>query len=213
MSSTDVVPGTAAIGRARIRGVCAAVFALLVSVALPFAAMSRSVGSGAALFRMLPTGIVSLLLASALVVASHASTVEWRAPDAVESARPAASRILTGVGILLGLPCAWVSVFFEVLANTAPNCPAPVPVPGGIDNEGLSPGESALLERCEQSTPAEVGGLVTWSVVIAATAALLIVAMVMAKRSRIVGWAAIPTALAGCVIAFDLGHLAALLLR
>jgi hypothetical protein len=99
------------------------------------------------------------------------------------------------------------------LANTPPNCPAPVPVPGGIDDAQLSPGERALLDRCEQSTLAETAGLVTWALVIAATAALLIAGLVMAKRSRIVGWAAVPTALAGCVIAFDLGHLVALTLR
>jgi hypothetical protein len=176
-----------ALARARRRGAATQAATLLFSL----------IGAVAALF--VPPAVVSLVLLPLVALIVMSAIVEWRTPGAATSAKPVTSWLLIGLAFMVGLPLAPFSRAMESIVSLPAGC-APIP-----PQDGLPP----LHENyCAATTIAETAGMITWSAVMGTTAILLLAFAVMAKRSKLVGLAAIPTVIAGCVIAFDLGHLA-----
>jgi hypothetical protein len=203
-SSQRVASGRIERDRARLLG-ASAVAVLVALVGVVFV-----VGLSGWL-HAIPAGVVSFTLVAAIGLAAHAGLREWRSTPAPASFDPRLSRHLpTGMALLIGLPGVWISALVQSFDNTAsPGCPPVIFDDGGSHSRA----EAALLERCQQTTPAEVAGLVTWVIVIVATAVFLTGTAVMAKRSRVARWVAVPTAIAGCVVAPDLARVVAMIVR
>ncbi|GAB3417778.1 hypothetical protein [Flindersiella endophytica] len=157
----------------------------------------------------MPPGIVALILIVAIVVAGRAVVIEVRRRKDVTAGARVVARILITVAIMIGLPAGFVSLFFASLMYEDPDCP---PILGWQDSDPAD-FDPDLVARCEATSGGELAGLVTWTVVITVTAALLVAGYWLAGRSRIVGWVAVPLALAGCAVAYDLGNLAATVMR
>jgi hypothetical protein len=154
-----------------------------------------------------PPGVETLILLPAFIVAGHAVAVEWRSrqPDAV----PGFGRAMLSVAFLVALPAGYGSLYLATLAYEDPDCP---PILGWMDAPP-SDLSSDFVARCEATSAGELAGLVTWTAVVVITAALLVAGFWLTKRSRTATWMAIPLAVAGPVIAYDLGHLAAVVMR
>lgn len=182
--------------RTRTRGRTAALVVLLLSL-LGWVVAFYGYGS-------VPPGVVSLLVLGPLVLVGRCVIVEWRAPDARASATPVLASVMIGIAVLLGLPLAWISLFFAVAFSMPADC-APLPPPDG--------GDPAHERHCAQTTPAETAAFAAWAGVTGLTVLLLITALTAARRSRTVAWAAVPCVLANSLIAYDLGHAAGAVLR
>jgi hypothetical protein len=142
---------------------------------------------------VLVPGAVSMVLVVLMAFGLRDMGVEWRWERAAGRAE-AGDRRLVGCALIVGL----IGGFFSLVAEEWASLPAlcgPMPVPGGD-----------LPAECLVMTSAESAGLGVWTGTIAMTAALFIVCAVLTRRSWIAGWLVIPFVVAGCVIAFDLGH-------
>lgn len=137
--------------------------------------------------------VVSAVLVAIIVFTFYNVIAEYCTPGAEGSARPRVGWALCLLAAVVAFPIGFLSLFFERWASAPDACLFPLP-------NGDPP------NICYVTTPAEHAGFTVWCSTIAATAVLLIMCAILTRRSRIAGWAAIPVALAGCVIAFDLAH-------
>jgi hypothetical protein len=201
-SATDAPSGDdVALARLRRRGAVAAMAALLVTTYVVGAV------AGYFPFQLLPPSVLSLVLLPLLAVAFLAALSESRMPGAAASARPVISTALAGLALLSVVPMGFASAFLELGVNQRAGC-ALIPPPGDLDRRDLE-----FLDRCEAMTSGEKVGLAVCAVLVLVTVLLLVVATVLGGRSRTVSWLVFPLAGAGCVIAFDLGHVAAVLVK
>ncbi len=157
---------------------------------------------GAAASLHLPPGVVSLALVPLAGLTVSSAITGWRTPGTAGPATPVVSWLLIGLAVVVGLPTGWLSWFWAESLTMPSDCAPFVPPDGG---------DPAHEAHCAATTSAQAAGMIAWLAVIATTALLLVAFVVLAKRSRTAGWAAIPIAIAGSVIAMDLARATALL--
>jgi hypothetical protein len=142
--------------------------------------------------------LVSAVL-MAIVIATFSYVIaECLMPAAKCSAKPRAGRFLCVLAVVVALLGAFFSLVFAGLVSMPDVCVFPVP------------SDEPPPRICQVTTPAQDAGFNAWCWTIAVTAILLIACAIFARRSWIACWAAIPVVIAGCVIAIDLAHAAAL---
>lgn len=143
-----------------------------------------------------PPVLVSALVSGAFV----AVAVGVRQEVKCDIYRPAPARRHWDVTVLAAFPAGGISLLGMYLESMPGAC-LPLPVPG---QEGARP------DICQTITHAQVLALVTWIGVMLLTVAIEIVGLILSSRSQIAAWAAVPTVVAGCAVAFDLSRTVAL---